>query len=301
VRLGGLWLSCVAGVLAFFSLAATAIGGDGPNPNAGDTVLGTAGGFRYAKDRDPGDAENGSTLTVLAGCGSGKLAVTGGGMITEPAAVGEPSATVDAPADSSDRGSAPDDGWAATGTDAAGLTAFSICADAPAVTYRSEPVPPGDSVIRTAKLHCGGGLQVVGGGARIDAPIGWISRTLPLDGPDPDSKPDDGWRVGLDGEGPSNQVSMTAACWDGRVRYVEEEVPSPAFGEAVVTATCPKGTHVAGGGATSTGNIYRDAIRSSYPEDGADGDKIPDDGWTASVHNATPRAHKVRAYATCVG
>jgi hypothetical protein len=59
-------------------------------------------------------------------------------------------------------------------------------------------------------------------------------------------------------------------------------------------AHCPRGTHVLGGGVHTDFVSYD--VDESYPIDGGDPDKIPDDGWAATLNDSAGVKH---VYAIC--
>jgi hypothetical protein len=87
------------------------------------------------------------------------------------------------------------------------------------------------------------------------------------------------------------------------VRYVVEEGPGinpDSVGE--VTAKCPRGTVVVGGGFHENGTAIHMRMVGSQPVDRGDGNTAPDDGWLVKVFNETggPSTNTPTAYAVCL-
>jgi len=151
-------------------------------------------------------------------------------------------------------------------------------------------IPAGESA--RAFVLCREDNDVVGGGAALDgaAQEGWITETLNLAaegkrGPAPDG----GW-VGdaKNLAGLAKTFRGYAICSRDQVRglrYREQGRVIPP-GRAKLTAKCPAGTEVLGGGGwvQRAGTSF---IRESFPVDLGDADKRPDDGWRVGVYNGT--------------
>jgi hypothetical protein len=288
IRVGVIAIGIGLGLLSWSGLA---VAGGGANPNAGDKVLGTAGGLRYATDSTPG---TGVPAAAAAGCGAGKVAVIGGGFTVTGKHV---AAATSSPLDAAN-------GWTVTG-DAnihTTLTAFSVCGPAAKVDQLSKRIPDQGSRVRHFALQCDQGQDVVGGGVSGENGYNTLGRSIPFDGRDSDSKPNDGWKVGFyDTGGGQDKASIAAICSTGHVSYASKQVAVPVGKSARLTAKCPAGTHVGGGGGGADANPLRDVLTASHPVDGADRDEIPDDGWAASMINSTKQPHKLLVVADCLG
>jgi hypothetical protein len=110
----------------------------------------------------------------------------------------------------------------------------------------------------------------------------------------------DGWRVVAEtGEtGTAVGTSASVMCRKGTLRYVKKAGTLPASpGPLTLTARCPSGMHVTGGGAIASvdGDPLGAYVSSSYPIDGPDSDKRPDDGWRATFYGTTQPGTKVIA------
>jgi hypothetical protein len=64
-------------------------------------------------------------------------------------------------------------------------------------------------------------------------------------------------------------------------------------------AACPPGTRVVGGGAEIGGPLAFNHLNTSFPFDGADGDRRPDDIWIAHAWLGVPFSDTVVAIAVC--
>lgn len=83
----------------------------------------------------------------------------------------------------------------------------------------------------------------------------------------------------------------------GPFRYVTKSYGSTQPGNKVLTAKCPEGTHVYGGGHYNNKSFGSLTAHHSFPFDGADRGKKPDDGWRTRVTIAEELIPS--AYAVC--
>lgn len=168
------------------------------------------------------------------------------------------------------------------------------------VTYLASS---GDFVTSAAPLvidlKCPGAKRPIGGGYQIGInELDTLRSAYPAD-TDGDGKID-GWRVVAETGQPSTAVgtSASAVCRKGTVKYVTKTGTLPASpGALTLTAKCPSGMHVTGGGAVaSDGGAAQGAyVSQMYPIDGSDADKLPDDGWRARFWGSTQPGTKVIA------
>jgi hypothetical protein len=171
---------------------------------------------------------------------------------------------------------------------------------------------PGDQ-LTAARLACPSGKPVVGGG--VDSSGGFndpmmVYSSRPDDGQDNDTIPEDGWYAQVDRFGFSSasqsirvfRICDTLKSASGYT-YAKKTISVAEATQGTVSAPCPNGQPVVGGGVASTGgSVSRMWVHSSAPYDGSDADSAPDDGWRASVANVSsddPFAHNVTAYAIC--
>ena len=86
----------------------------------------------------------------------------------------------------------------------------------------------------------------------------------------------------------------------GGLKYVTskpKDLPAGTIKKA--TAKCPDSAHVVGGGLTIGGANTATGIHSSYPIDGRDRNKIPDDGWRGVVNSRSAGHKTFRVSAIC--
>jgi hypothetical protein len=146
----------------------------------------------------------------------------------------------------------------------------------------------------------GGGVRLIG-----DEADWLLNSTYPIDnGTDADSFPDDAWQayVAYGGSSPSSYL-VDIVCGEELPTYSSKDAPlaSPnPFSTAKATARCPKSRHVTGGGALISGQILEAYVLASYPIDGKDKDKAPDDGWRARAVNTDGSSKTLTAHAACL-
>ena len=112
----------------------------------------------------------------------------------------------------------------------------------------------------------------------------------------------DKWSVwALDTGGGAGTTTLDFVCLKSKhLRTVAANRMIPPDSAGFKTVTCPSGSHVTGGGVLMRGGPIPSLLDSSYPIDGNDKDKIPDDGWTALGKNESLNAQKLRVYAICL-
>ena len=145
-----------------------------------------------------------------------------------------------------------------------------------------------------------GSGHVVGGGFDADTGSegGLALESTPVDGPDADKKPDDGWRAtAFDTRAVSADVATFAVCANTAVSYKSSTKKVKGGKRARLTAHCPSGTKDTAGG-VQTGDFDSVQISSSFPFDDGDANKKPEDGWSAQVFNRGERA-TVTVWAIC--
>jgi hypothetical protein len=180
----------------------------------------------------------------------------------------------------------------------AGVATFALCATAVAGTFDPRP---GDVTIGTAggnkyvkdpahfdpsnvgfasdDTYCGKKPHVTGGGVHLEGPP--ASRYMAVSRPIPFGDSNDLFDNGWDGSGfgtGTGKLTVFGICRHGHLRYRHIDVPDAPSGNRFAKLGCGGGGyHVVGGGAfIATTNSW---INSSYPYDGSDRDKRPDDGW----------------------
>ncbi len=144
-------------------------------------------------------------------------------------------------------------------------------------------------------VSCPARTHVAGGGHGGT----YVTGSQPLDGPDGNTTPDDGWKIGAYQSSPFPS-DVYAICTTRASTYVKgrqrDFVPSRTI---TAKAKCPSGTRVISGGGVIRG-AATDAVRlhSSVPYDGPDNDFARDDGWLVRVP-AFAQPGRLRANAVC--
>jgi hypothetical protein len=290
--------------LIVLALPSSSRAGIAIDPNLNDTWLGTVGGVRYATDSAMYDAGNSDFIDVEAGCGGPQWHLFGGGSN----AAGAPNLSfmeADRPDDYTDVDTLLDDGWLsnAIGTPPARLHSYTACIQH-AASYPFRNIANQPSGLRSASIVCPGTQRVTTGGVFIATSGSWETSSYPFDGPDKDTIPDDGWKGGVfDTLGGIGGFSVYAVCSSGLdLHYVKSATATvPVKAVHGLRAACPANEHVVGGGAKLTGSQQMGRLLASFPYDGPDAGKIPDDGWQTRVFNLGGGAKKVTAFAVCLG
>src|SRR4051812_17230368 len=95
-------------------------------------------------------------------------------------------------------------------------------------------------------------------------------------------------------------VPGTAVARFGTLSYrVHGPVSVRVDGESTITANCPQGSHVLGGGQHVRAADRGALVHSSAPFDGLDADEFPDDGWRSRVDSFNGAHNTVTEYAIC--
>lgn len=181
---------------------------------------------------------------------------------------------------------------------------------------KSATIAPDGAGPATAK--CPRGSKVLSGGSSNDgAPYAAdVSVLRPADGPDANSKRDDAWTAVVDNyETDPIEITTYAICgkdrrgerqFKGKLKYVSERKSSVASStQGGVTAECPAGTRVVGGGASHNGGLggpnSSTWINTTRPEDGPDGNFKDDDAWGAYIdHYNFGTTVDITAHAVCI-
>lgn len=161
---------------------------------------------------------------------------------------------------------------------------------------------------RGGSVSCPSGTKVVGGGAEIGGAVA-ESR---LTGTEPDYRHLEGgppyWGAGIWNEsGPSKTIDVIAVCRKRKPVYRSNTAKVRVGHARTVAARCPDGTHVSAGGGYTTGTPGAPGspegsyLNSSFPFDGPDAGKAPDDGWKVRIYNISDAPRLViHASAICV-
>jgi hypothetical protein len=274
------------------------------DPNLGDTVLGKAGGVRYASD--PAVYAMGNFAAVEVGCGRSRWHLIGGGSSAGGAA-SQSWDSASRPYDYDDADTLGDDGWLAEayGPPGSEVTGFSICIRDGTIKYPSNAIPDDTTGSRSGAVSCGGARwQVTTGSAFIATSGSWVNASFPKDGRDADATPDDGWsgRV-YDTIGGIGGFYLFAVCGAGLDLSYVKGAPAPLrAGDAVTRkAACAQSEHAVGGGARVSGPAHRARLVSSFPYDGPDADDVPDDGWQTRAYAISGADKTVTPFAICLG
>ncbi len=147
----------------------------------------------------------------------------------------------------------------------------------------------------TLSVSCPHGTKVTGGGAGITGNHqNEVSSSQPADGKDADTKPNDGWSAVVNNGSSmgSQRMTVTAVCSKlGKYKVVHTgQVSLPDNHQVAATAPCPGGSQVTGGGLSIRGFDDGYEAASSFPIDGSDHNKLPDDGWRGIANNDGQRS-----------
>ena len=83
--------------------------------------------------------------------------------------------------------------------------------------------------------------------------------------------------------------------------YEKKSATGLDAGEAVSPrAVCGSGRHVLGGGLRISGPQDEARAASSFPFDGKDRHKVPDDGWTSTGYNLSGGSKALTTFAICL-
>ena len=81
----------------------------------------------------------------------------------------------------------------------------------------------------------------------------------------------------------------------GGITYVTKRASNPADGLVTLKAKCPRDTRIVSGGLASSGGFGTTTVRHTYPFDGRDRRKKPDDGWAFVITDSGPSTYDVSA------
>ena len=151
---------------------------------------------------------------------------------------------------------------------------------------------------------CPAGNHVVGGG--VEGGSGGeshIASTYPAGRSDTDQRPDNGWLASLwRSSGSPTPLDVMAICREHLPRYFSRSARVRAGKARAVSAPCPGGSHVSGGGVRLVSESpSQDYVNSSYPYDGPDAGSAPDDGWKGRAYNFSADRDRVIVHAICIG
>ena len=160
--------------------------------------------------------------------------------------------------------------------------------------YKSIDFPDQPTGVRVATAGCSAGRKVTGGGGFIATTDSRVTSMYPSAA--------DKWSVGaFDTGGGLGVTTLDFVCMKSKhLKTVTEKRKLPAGQAGFKTAECPAKCHVIGGGALLDGGPLTNLLNSSYPTDGDDRDKVPDDGWTAVGKNDGAGPEKLKVFAICL-
>jgi len=283
----------------------TASAGVPVDPNLGDSILGKAGGVRYASEATVYDAMS-SFADVEIGCGGPRWHLIGGGSVA-----GGPAAqswdVASRPYDFGDADASGDDGWqvGAYGPPSSEVTGFSICIQDGELTYPYRSLAASPTGLRSASVSCGGARwQATAGSAFIATSGSWVQSSFPIDSGDAGATPDDGWKgIVYDTIGGGGAFEMYAVCAAGVDLSYERGAPTSLTAGNAVTkkVACAASEHAVGGGVRTSGPADRARLVSSFPYDGPDADDVPDDGWQSRGYAISGADKTVTPFAICLG
>ena len=170
-------------------------------------------------------------------------------------------------------------------------TSFVICERATSSTVKSRV---GRKIVAAGSqgvisVSCPRGFKATGGGADITGDHrAEIASSEPTDGRDANKKNDDAWfAVTNNGTTQSQHMTVTTVCSKvGRYKVVSTpQVRLPDNTRVAATARCPAGSRVTGGGLGIRGFDNGYEVAGSFPIDGNDKDRLPDNGWTGVANN----------------
>jgi hypothetical protein len=144
------------------------------------------------------------------------------------------------------------------------------------------------------------GQFLVGGGGGAENGLKFIHSSGPVDGPDGDSEPNDAWGLSVRAGSHGTDANAVAVCADTAPEVVQKVTDIPVNKTGRTTARCPSDMHVSGGGVAIDGDPPESFVNSSYPADGSDSNKTPDDGWTGRAVGPAGGTVEMQVTALCV-
>jgi hypothetical protein len=163
------------------------------------------------------------------------------------------------------------------------------------VVYRSDStaIGPPDSVV--IEVACPGNKHASGAGfGTVSTLSGPVNRSVPTAG-------GDGWSLmrADDPGGPPGTSLAYAICDSKRRAYRAATRRIPDTESRTVKARCGRSQHVSGGGAVLLGAPVYGEIESTYPFDGPDRGRAPDDGWAVRASNLDHQSRRLKVTAVC--
>jgi hypothetical protein len=194
-------------------------------------------------------------------------------------------------------------GWRTSASDLTGgskdIDFYAICKESGAggLKYRKEKRNFAPAKTKTAKARCPDGYRVIGGGLQSANPV--VLATAPFDAGDPDSKPDDGWRIRATNASAQPQeliahaVCRAAGAWQLSYRSVSESVSGGTTDGT--TRSCPAGAAVTGGGVRIDAGPGAARLFEMFPAGGAP----PQQAWFGAITNLSMGSISATVHAIC--
>lgn len=145
----------------------------------------------------------------------------------------------------------------------------------------------------------GGGVGAIGGAPEEDVEV---SSTAPDDlGAEQGSQRDDGWIAeAVNSSDAAGLMSVEAICsTSGAPKYRQGSLSLPDGSVVGRRVLCPSGSHVTGGGVTTTGRDKDLEVAATFPVDDGDRGTTPDDGWTGRASNQSGGDERMTVFAIC--
>jgi hypothetical protein len=294
----GILVAAIAGLAAaviIASLPTVAMGG-GVDVVVESVDLGASHGLAY---RSATNDNTGGSAYGIATCPATQDVTGGGAGIS-----GDPSTAwiIDSARNSPPlAGIGPRRAWAGGGWNNAGavrnVSTVAICGRRDALRPRTETLGTTVEGMKFAgSVKCPHGTSVTGGGLLSEGNADEILVSAPLDGPDSNRVPDDGWRAKIIASQDLRNVTFHAICTD-EFDLAYRTTRQAVTGFATDGAACPTASAVTGGGASISGGAGAH-LASLQPVDQADAGSVPDDGWRAQA-SVGPSPRTFKTYAIC--
>ena len=142
--------------------------------------------------------------------------------------------------------------------------------------------------------RCPRRTHVYGGGTTNEQEFGrgGIIASIPVDLRDRGVVPDDGWAVRYDNYSPTPiSAVVTAVCGRAAPTYRSVATQVPAQRSKTLTARCPRGTSVWGGGAIIRGPYNTTLLSQTFPKGAR--------AWTSTLANYSAAARRGTIHAIC--
>ena len=142
--------------------------------------------------------------------------------------------------------------------------------------------------------RCPRGTHVYGGGmdAAQSFERGAVNSSFPVDLGDRGTVPDDGWAVYYDNYMQRrDDAKVTAVCGRVMPKYRSQRAPIGPRRFKTLTARCPRGTYVWGGGSDNSGPYFDFILSQTFPSGRR--------GWTSTISNFGDGSFRGRSWAIC--